>query len=133
MATSTTLRFPDDIVCILVDGYGENTEKTIKGFGGKTITVYPTTTLKILAKTIDEITALNYWYIVETAGGAREFVINIPFMGITREWLVRTITPLKSVLIDNSNVRTFEIEIEVIDDIISTLKENTSSKGEYIL
>ena len=131
--TNTTLRFPDELVCILVDGYGENTNKTIKGFGDKTITAYPTATLKILAKTIDEVVAFNAWYFVEAQSGALEFAVNVPFMGIEREWLVRPISAMKSLPQNHSNVRTFEIEVEIIDDIISILQAQIESNGEYIL
>jgi len=129
------LRFPDSIACISAEGYSEKSEKIIKGFGGKTIAQYPTVKLRAIAETEEEIQQFNYWYYVDCNSGENNFVIDIPFAGVSKEWSARIISSVDSTLAGNSkNLRYFDFEIEILDDVSNALDYEIDNQiGEYIL
>ena len=113
--TTYGLVYPEELGCIVVDGYVENSGK-LEYCLGKTGVFATNETMigKIMIEDNVALSKLASWYIKELNYGNNQFTVSLPFMGTTATWTVKFVEPFVQSLIDGQ-LGTVAIKLELIN------------------
>lgn len=118
--------FPKSLAYILKDGYSATAPQKKKYLGGKTL-LLDDATLEItvlLPSTLDTTLFLEWW-ITELNFGTEDFAINIPYFGITKDWLVVATNKITENL-KGGNYRSVGLKLKIKEDIETAMNNNVT-------
>ena len=114
--TSYGFVYPEELGCIVVDGYTETSGSSMSYCLGKTNVrkVNEVMVGKIMLTDAASLSKLVSWYVNELSYGNESFTVSLPFMGTTAVWSVKFIDTLVQSLI-SGQIGTVAIKLEMLD------------------
>lgn len=119
-------QFPKGLSYILRDNYSATAPQKKKYLGGKTL-LLDDANLEItvlLPSTLDTTLFLEWW-ITELNFGTEDFTINLPYFGITKDWLVVATNEIKENL-KGGNHRSVVLKLKIKEDIETAINNNVT-------
>ena len=109
--------FPEEIAHLLRDNFTSTVPKTVKGLGMRSAMVNsPTVSVTAFLKSDSDMASYLGWWIYTVDYGTLPFTIELPLLGVTKEWNV-SITKDATDEIRSGETRMLKLELTILDDL----------------
>ena len=122
--TSGVKEFPDNLVCVLVDGFGSTVPRKKKYLGGKNRLVdFLTITIEVLVKSEVDAAVLLEWWVSELDYGTKTFLIYLPYFGIRKKWTASIVGDMPETIVIGKT-RNVKLRLKIYDDLSESILKN---------
>lgn len=122
--TDGAREFPDNLVCVITDGFTGTAPRKKKYLGNKASLVdKATVSITILVRDETEAAIFLEWWVSELDYGVNPFTINVPFFGISRGWNVLAIGDMTDYL-KIGTVREVKMKLRILNDLSEAISNN---------